>query len=98
MQNKPNKKKMAQKLNLEQRRKMFNVKKLVHKGKEAIRDTKIVVGAIRTVHDEDCLRCGFPETVDVRDPKTFDIIFRECSKGCGWMITGEELKRLNEVK
>ncbi len=88
---------MPAKLSLEEKRKMFNVRKFVHKGKEAILpEMKVVKSAIRTCHDEDCPRCQFPETIDVRDAKTFEIIYRECSKGCGWMITGEKLKLLNK--
>ena len=36
------------------------------------------------VHDEDCPKCGFPETVIVRNIKTFKPIKAYCSKECGW--------------
>jgi len=40
---------------------------------------------IRTVHDGDCPRCGFPETVHTRDSKTGRILREECSnKNCKW--------------
>jgi len=43
---------------------------------------------IRTCHDEDCPRCGFPETIIVRNAKTFKPIWIECSvrttEGCPW--------------
>lgn len=40
---------------------------------------------VRTVHDGDCPRCGFPETVYVRDSLTMDILREECSKrSCHW--------------
>lgn len=40
---------------------------------------------IRTVHDGDCPRCGFPETVYVRDSGTMQILREECSsRTCHW--------------
>jgi len=42
---------------------------------------------VRTYHDEDCPRCGFPETIDVRNAVTMEIVRRECSKRCGWEKT-----------
>mgnify|MGYP001569850299 CR=1 FL=1 len=50
---------------------------------------------IMTYHDEDCPRCGFPETIDVRDSKTMEIKRRICSKRCGWEISGKELININ---
>lgn len=37
------------------------------------------------VHDGDCPKCGFPETVMVRDAKTMDLIAEYCSEECGWV-------------
>lgn len=51
---------------------------------------------ITTCHDEDCPKCGFPETLDVRDSKTMEIKRRICSKRCGWEISGKELLILNK--
>lgn len=34
-------------------------------------------------HDEDCPKCGFPETSIVRDGKTHNPLVGYCSK-CGW--------------
>lgn len=51
---------------------------------------------ILTCHDEDCPKCGFPETLDVRDAKTMEIIRRICSKRCGWEISAKQLKILNQ--
>ena len=48
-----------------------------------------------TVHDEDCPRCHFPETVDVRNPDTMEIMRRICSNRCGWWIDGKKLLKLN---
>jgi ribosomal protein L37E len=53
---------------------------------------------IRTCHDEDCPKCGFPETIDIRNAKTFEIIRRVCSKNCGWEISRKELDKLNKKK
>jgi hypothetical protein len=40
---------------------------------------------IRTCHDEDCPKCGFPETIIVRLAETMKPIWIECSKrSCDW--------------
>jgi hypothetical protein len=39
---------------------------------------------IRTVHDADCPKCGFPETIIIRQEGTMMPLREECSKGCGW--------------
>ena len=39
---------------------------------------------VRTCHDEDCPKCGFPETIIIRDAKTMKPLMIECSKKCGW--------------
>jgi hypothetical protein len=41
---------------------------------------------IRTLKDEDCPGCGWPETIDVRDGRTGRVVRRECGarKQCGW--------------
>ena len=36
------------------------------------------------VHDEDCPKCGFPETIIVREMKSHKPIAAYCSKECGW--------------
>ena len=51
---------------------------------------------ILTCHDEDCPKCGFPETIDVRNSETMKIMRRICSKRCGWFITGKDLDKLNQ--
>ena len=50
---------------------------------------------IRTYHDEDCPKCGFPETIDLRDQETMKLVGRECSKGCGWKIN---IKQEEQIK
>lgn len=50
---------------------------------------------LMTCHDEDCPKCGFPETIDVRNPNTMAIIRRICSKRCGWEISGKQLLFMN---
>ncbi len=35
---------------------------------------------IQTVQDKDCPKCGFPETVVLRDEKTGEIYGERCSK------------------
>ena len=35
---------------------------------------------IQTVHDADCPKCGFPETVQLRNEKTGEILGERCSK------------------
>lgn len=76
------------------------MKKLMASERESkakmLKVAKVIKGAIRTCHDEDCPRCGFPETIDVRNAKNMAIIFRECSVACGWMISGEDLLALNK--
>lgn len=46
---------------------------------------------IRTYHDEDCPKCGFPETIIVRNAKTMKPIWIECSQKkygkCEWKKT-----------
>lgn len=48
---------------------------------------------IRTCHDENCPKCGFPETIIVRNAKTMKPLWIECStrmtRGCSWQ---KELK------
>jgi hypothetical protein len=40
---------------------------------------------VRTVHDEDCPQCGFPETIIVREAKTMKPLYALCSSGkCDW--------------
>jgi hypothetical protein len=41
-------------------------------------------GTIWTPHDEDCPKCGFPETITIRDEKTMKPLAFKCSKrkGC----------------
>jgi len=44
---------------------------------------------IKTVRDADCPSCGFPETIDIRNPRTMKVMRQECSKRCGWFETNE---------
>lgn len=41
---------------------------------------------VRTYSDKDCPKCGFPETVIVRDGETMKSLSVECSnsKKCDW--------------
>lgn len=40
---------------------------------------------IRTCHDEDCPKCGFPETIIVREEATMNPLWIECSdRKCDW--------------
>ena len=40
---------------------------------------------IKTFHDADCPKCGFPETIIVRDQQTMEALWEECSKKtCNW--------------
>lgn len=47
-------------------------------------------GLMRTVHDADCPKCKFPETVIIREKATMKAIAEECSKGCGWSRSFEK--------
>jgi hypothetical protein len=43
------------------------------------------IPAIVHVHDGNCPKCGFPETVYIRNSKTGDILVEYCSKReCEW--------------
>lgn len=39
---------------------------------------------IKTCHDADCPKCGFPETIIVRDAESMKPIKEVCSAKCGW--------------
>ena len=60
--------------------KKINVKKTIEKA--------FTSKFIRTCHDEDCPKCGFPETIVIRNSKTFKPISIECTlrvRGkCDW--------------
>ena len=64
-------------------KKVINVRKVI---KEAFTPK-----FIRTCHDEDCPKCGFPETIIVRNAKTMKPLWIECSarisNGCSWQQT-----------
>lgn len=60
-------------------------------------------GIKKTYHDEDCPKCGFPETVIVREEKTMKPLYIECSlRKCDWakkMIEGVDFgKGKNEKR
>lgn len=43
------------------------------------------INFIRTVSDQDCPKCGFPEVCIIRDEKTMNPFWIECSKSdCDW--------------
>ena len=50
---------------------------------------------ITHVHDEDCPKCGFPETIIVRRADNGQPIEAYCSKECGWR---KELKLKKTTK
>jgi len=55
------------------------------KKKKTLKKDEIMPRIVRTCHDEDCPKCGFPETIIVRNAKTFRPLWIECSKrDCSW--------------
>lgn len=42
---------------------------------------------IRTLRDQDCPGCGWPEIVDVRDSRG-RVLRSACVKDCGWAVEG----------
>lgn len=45
------------------------------------------IKVMQTVHDGDCPKCKFPETIEIRNIKTGELLGEKCSKrGCDWFI------------
>ncbi|MCX6785950.1 MAG: hypothetical protein NTZ18_03825 [Candidatus Komeilibacteria bacterium] len=54
---------------------------------------------IQTVHDADCPKCKFPETIHIRDAKTMKILGEKCSKkGCDYFVLAWIRRMLRDVE
>ena len=52
------------------------------------------IKVIQTVHDSDCPLCKFPETAEIRNEKTMEVLGERCSsRKCGYFILFVEEKK-----
>ena len=51
---------------------------------DAYRDVMFNLGFITSVHDGDCPKCKYPETIYVMNTNKNKVIAEYCSAYCGW--------------
>ena len=50
-----------------------------------MKNIKLRNKVVRTCHDADCPKCGFPETIIIREEDTMKPLWEECSdRSCDW--------------